>query len=164
MQYIIFYGIIAIAIGAIIIGIRSHDAKMKKLVAEGKAAKRERIFWMRQTSFSTRISSIDEIYSIMNKSALNEFNINHKIEAGSYVLFTQKVSGGSFAATLKTVGQNGDKYQYTYQIEQYQGTGGYMKSKCLLTANILLTAIEKAILQLDKDTLVSYRTASLQTK
>jgi len=164
MQTVTIFIITAIVIGIIVIAVRSNDAKMQKLVDEGKAAKRERTFWMKQTLFSTSVSSIAEVYSAMDKSVLNEVDIHHNIESDSYVLFTQKVSGGSFAATLRTVGQSDGKQHYTYNIDQYHGPDGYMNLKCLRAANILLTAIEKAFLQLDKDISVSRRTATLQTK
>jgi hypothetical protein len=118
---------------------------------------------MQQTYFSTTTGSVDEIFSTMNKTLLNEINLKYEVEAGDYVLFSQKVSGGPFAATLRAPGANEKNHHYVYQIDQYRGTGGYMKPKCLLAANILLTSIEKAFLQLDKETSVSRRTAAFQT-
>jgi hypothetical protein len=164
MDWLIILGLTAIAVVIIVIAVRKNDANMDKLVSEGRAAKRERTFWMQQTMFSTDTSSVDKIYSAIDKTTLHEVAIRHYLEAGNCVLFTNKVAGGSFAATLKVDRQNGGKQQHTYQIDQYQGTGGYMKPKCLRAANILLTAIEKAFLQLDKDTSVSRRTVAFQTK
>ena len=158
-----FIVIMVIAVGAIVIGIKGHDAKVNRLIAEGKCAKRERTFWMQQTTFTTNTDSIDKIYAAMNQSVLNEANIECEVKAGS-IMFTHQVSGGSFVATLARLGQSGDKYQYIYQIDGYKGPNGYMKPKCLACANILLTAIEKAFLALDNATAVSRRTASFQHK
>ena len=164
MEYIMFFLIMAIAIGAIVIAIRSNDAKMNKLVSEGKGAKRERTFWMQQTTFTTTISSLDNVYSAINKTVLNEVNIECTVEPSVSVMFSQKVSGGGFVATLAVAGENGGKSQYTYQVDGYKGPNGYWKPTCLRGANILLTAIEKAFLQLDRETALSRRTASFKQK
>ena len=164
MRYLVFFAILAVATGSIIIAVRSHDAKIKKLITEGKALQRERTFWLQQTLFTTQIDSVDGVYHATNKPLLDEAGVKHEIDSDSIILFTNKASGGSFTSTLRAVGQNDGKFQYIYQIDQYQGPDGYMKPKCLRAANILLTSIEKAFLQLDSDTSVIRRTAAFKQK
>ena len=163
MGLLLIFGMTAVAVAIIVIAVMRHDAKVKSLVAVGKCANRERTFWMQQTVFASSVGNIDNVYAALDKGILHEFGIVHGYQPGDSVSFALKVPGGSFSSALRAAAPDGDKMACIYQIEQYSGTGGYMKPKCLVAANVLLTAIEKAFYYLDGSAYVTRHTATFQS-
>ena len=163
MFLLLIFGMTALAVAIIVLAVKRHDANVKSLVAVGKCANRERTFWMQQTVFASSVGNIDNVYAALDKGILHEFGIVHGYQPGGSVSFLLKLPGGSFSSALRAAAPNSDKLVCIYQIEQYSGPNGCMKLKCLIAANVLLTAIEKAFYYLDSSAYVTRHTATFQS-
>jgi hypothetical protein len=134
-----------------------NKGKKTKLSGEGKIIDRGSNDYFRQMHvFTTAADSIADIGNTLNKSVLFEENISVAPDYGKgLMIFRQGGPGGSFSAALRTVGQDGERYIYRFQIESWRDLFG---------ANVLLTAIERAFLQLDGNTKVQSQQARYKTK
>lgn len=139
--------------------------KKMRFLGENKIIDRGNNDYFKQMHvFTTVTVSIADIGNALNKSVLSEEDISIAPDyEKSLIVFHQGGSDGSFAAALRTVGQDGESYIYRFQIESWTEKQGITRQD-LLGANVLLTAIERAFLQLDRNTKVQSQQARYKTK
>ena len=66
--------------------------------------------------------------------------------------FSTKSDTGSFRASLICAGQEESAMRYQFKVDSYTAVSGNLLYADILAVNVLLTAVEKAILSLDPET------------
>lgn len=138
-----------------------------KVIKDGTAIERKDDFFRQRHIFSTTVASLQEVMSSMNRSIFDEKKIACALSSDrSRVAFQNNGFGGTFTASLDSVGQNSEdgKHLYTFQIHSWRGQNGAITAQDIAAANVVLTTIERAFLSLDQDTTVKHEYGKYKTK
>lgn len=138
----------------------------QKLESEGKIIKRPNDYLKQDHLFSTKISDIEQIFQKLNQAVLKEHNISIETDfSEGIIIFRNHGLAGSFVAVLEMeVSEASELSKYHFYIYSIiERDSGYSRSD-VLGGNIVLTTIEKAILQLDKEVKVERTYMKYQSK
>ena len=159
---------IVFLIAGALIWLSFHLGKRKKtrLLSEGKIIERKTDFLEQAHCFITKTSSIADIGNALNKAVLSEEKISFEPNYGQgIIVFHKGGAGGTFGAALRSLGQDGSaSYRYKFQVEAYREQRLGVSAEDMHGANVLLTAIERAFMQLDPGTSVQRVKAEYKTK
>lgn len=144
----------AIAIGAVLLGglVMYNKMKSKQLQAEGKIIERSDDYLEQNHIFSTKTSSIESIFEQLNQDVLREHKINIQTYfSEGYIVFRNHDFAGSFVVVFESQGCKDDGlYQYSFYFNSIHETkDGFYSRTDVFGSNVLLTAIERAVLELD---------------
>ena len=135
---------------------QAQEAKFKAagaIVDRGKHAE----FFTQEHMFTTTIGELSKIDAAINRALLKEAEVTAQpVYDKGAVIFQQGGQGGSFRAVLRSIGKDGELFRYQFKVESYTGirvnqyqVTNQLSLKDVLGANVLLTAIERAVLSLD---------------
>lgn len=143
--------------GGILVGLIYYNKRKESAAVEsGSAVNRGHDFFRQIHIFKTKTPHLEEIYQAMDKSSFAERSIRSKIDSHTgNIIFQNQALGGSFIATLKLQGQDSGLYLYMFQFNDWKANHGYPSAKDELSGNIVLTSIEKAIVSLDSDAIIT---------
>jgi len=154
--------VIVLAIG---IPMKIRLGKKSRLIKQGKIIKRKSAFFKQAHVFTTKIGGIETIAETIDTNTLNEEKISFKPNyEKSMVVFHNHAAMGSFGAALRLLLQDGETYSYRFQVEAWNEINNGISYSDMLGANLLLTAIERAFMQLDGNTTVKREKAIYKTK
>lgn len=159
--------VFAVGIGAIIYGIIFYlnISKKNKLKAENKIIDRDAIFLKREHFFETSVSSLREIGDTIDKSLLSSEDISFEPDyEHGIIIFHNNISGGTFGAGLRMAGNADGSYRYSFKIDAWREINMGITRQDSFNANVLLTAIERAFLQLDPQVKVSDKATKITRK
>jgi len=137
---------------------QAQEAKLKAagaIVDRGKHAE----FFTQEHMFTTTVGELSRINAAINHAMLKEAEVTTQTayDKGA-VVFQQGGQGGSFRAVLRSLGKDGELFRYQFKVESYTGirvnqyqVTNQLSLKDVLGANVLLTAIERAVLSLDSN-------------
>lgn len=151
--------VILISIGIVAAIYSSYQRKQNAAIAENKAVDRNRDYFKQEHIFSADIADLRLIGDAMDADTLQEYSIQTAAQYGeNRIVFYNRILGGSFTAALRDMGngENGKK-KYRFAVEHWSERNNAISFKDLLGANVLLTAIEKAIFHLDSSATVERR-------
>jgi hypothetical protein len=155
-------------IAAVLIWLSFYLGKRKKtrLLSEGKIIERKTDFLTQEHRFTTVTSNLEDIGNALNKTVFGEEKISFEPNYGQGVIVFHKGGvGGTFGAALRSAGQDGSaSYRYRFQVEAYREQKLGVSAEDVHGANVLLTAIERAFMQLDPGTSVQRVKAEYKTK
>ena len=163
MQVVIVILVLGVILG-LVFAINSRNKR--DLLEQGKIIERKTEFFRQAHLFTTKIQSISDIGNAINQTVLNEEKISFepRYDQGIIVFHNQKAFG-TFAAALRTLGKDDEgMHQYNFQVEAWRERDNSITRQDIFGANVLLTSIEKAMLQLDPDTKVDSAKFKTKTK
>ena len=128
--------------------------KKVELLKSGKIIDRDSEFLKQIQYFTTKTESMKEISDTIDKESLQEEGLSVLYNKETNVIvFRVDRANNSFVSIFCLLSRQSDgRFQYRYQIETWSGREGGMSQKDILSANMALTAIEKALLKLDNKT------------
>lgn len=136
------------------------------VIKDGTAIERKDEFFKQKHIFSTNVAALQEVASAMDKSVLEDKKISYELSSGGkQMAYRNHCLGGSFTASLDSVGQNTEdgKNLYIFQVHSWRENKGIAVVD-IAGANVLLTTIERAFLKLDPDTTVRHENAKYKAK
>lgn len=145
---------------------KKNNERSEQLLCDGVFIKRDRDPFKLKNIFFTSISDISQIGSDIDIDTLSNQHISFEpaYDRGA-IVFHNKASGGSFGASIRTLGKDEmtGLYTYEYMIRAWRERRTIAFDD-LLGAQILLTTIEKAIVRMDHDAYVERTIATYNTK
>ena len=138
-----------------------QKGRNNKLLSEGKIITRQQDFYRKKYTYLSNISDFSVIAKNINLDVLREFSIACGINwAKSCILFenrySDELSKGSFRSVFRKAAVVDGKSSYEYYLAEYK-EDSIWKVADFLPANILLTTIEKCLLELDENTKYKYQ-------
>jgi hypothetical protein len=159
--------IVGILIAAAGFGFNAYLGQQRKarLLAAGRILEREADFFKQAHYFTTKTGKVSDIGIAIDHALLTEERISFEphYEQGG-IVFHKGGVGGTFGAVLRSMEPEGGLYRYRFQVESWRESNSDITQDDFYGANVLLTAIEKAFMQLDRDTEVQRLKAEYKTK
>lgn len=155
-------GIIIIVAAFLILGalVAANSAHTDELINEGKAIKRETEFYKNEEFFTASIPADTAIEKVSQVCVNGVKASAGRLRSGHIgVAFGYK---GYWTATFAYLGTKGEKALYRFAFTGWKtrngGVYGYSEM------NMLMTAVEKALLSLDPDTVVETHRMKIKSK
>jgi hypothetical protein len=139
---------ILIVVGAIVAGLLI--GRRKRAGAAAFTIKREGDFYEMAHRFDTAIGRLEEIDYRIDKGVLQFRKIEYRSDySNGYIGFRHNGIMGSYAftASLTAQGSENGRYVYVFQLDSWNLHEGVFFDST--EANVLLTAVERAIISLD---------------
>lgn len=137
--------------------------RQNSLIQEGKMVERNNEFFKQKHTFKTIISSTEKIFNVLDKSAISENKISCVLQSNK-IVFQNNAVGGSFVAHFKNDEVDSDHFYYSFQVDNWTEKNSMLSNKDLFGANIVLTALEKAILKLDAQATITRENKQYKSK
>ena len=139
----------------------SHSAKIGALKNDGdKIIDRPKQFMRQKHIFTTKVTDIYDVYNKLDLESLKSVRIevgSASTGGGLEFVYSYNIRSG-FTAFLRCVSSEKGMQKYVFYLSEIEGNIGDME------ANVLLTAIEKAFLSLDKDVVVDRELVEFKSK
>ena len=147
--------IIFLIVAVIVPGILWHyinERKTQRLVEKGDIVRRSHNFMQCQHIYKTTTASIQKIGEAVDKGVLDEYQILFEPHyADGQIVFQNKKYRGTFVAVFVADGIDDTYFKYTFQVAEYKESNNSNTTRETdeYGANVLLTALEKAMETLD---------------
>ncbi|MCL2662978.1 MAG: hypothetical protein FWE83_06565 [Oscillospiraceae bacterium] len=151
--------------GILALSLYAHHRRKMNAIADGHATDRDKVFFRQQHRFTTGVASIAEVAAALDMNVLTERKVSVDKTSEAHAIIFRNGGMGAFApfvSVLERNGTEGDKFRYNYQIESSQTTSS--GGDDVISANIILTQVEKAFLRLDSSTEVERIAVKYKTK
>ena len=143
------------------------NKKNQGLIEAGDIIIRKQNIFRLRNCFFTTVSDISEIGESLDKEALSRNKLSYEphFDEGK-IVFHNHAFGGTFGASIRRLEQDNATglKRYEYQIRAWKARRYGENAADQMGAQILLTAIEKAILRLDCNAYVERTIATFSSK
>lgn len=150
--------LIIIVVGAIIAKIYFEFKDKKEKEEQGKIIKREKNFFDEKEIFSSKTLEWEEIKKALNEIELSEIKRLKVAKYDNYYRYSQYIGDYGWVAIVKYIGKIDNISQYEFYVSSYRELyEPYM-------INMLFTAVEKMLIELDPDIEVRKEVIKRKTK
>lgn len=150
--------LIIIVVGAIIAKIYFEFKDKKEKEEQGKIIKREKNFFDEKEIFASKTLEWEEIKKALDDIVLSEIKRLKVTKYDNYYRYSQYIGDYGWVAIFKYIGKTDNISQYEFYVSSYRELyDPYM-------INMLFTAVEKMLIELDPDIEVRKEVIKRKTK
>ena len=144
--------------GLIGVALYYYYTKQKALLESGQMVKREADFYKNEEIFTMKPISFEEMTNAIQNADFSAMRVSANVNSEKkYIVFT----GSSFHAVLQEKESTKENAVYGFSLHDWHGRNG---AAPIMDINILMTAVEKAILGPDPETKVTSAPINYKSK